>query len=81
MIRRRGGIDRASGEVADVTEKHTTLAKLSAPRLHAAVRRERLFTRLDALRALPASWVCGPPGAGKTTLAASWIEARGIDAY
>ena len=81
MIRRRGGIDRASGEVADVTEKHTTLAKLSAPRLHAAVRRERLFTRLDTLRALPASWVCGPPGAGKTTLAASWIEARGIDAY
>ena len=55
------------------------LAKLTRPRLHKAVARERLFALLDEARShKPAICVVGPPGAGKTTLVASWLDARGI---
>jgi len=54
------------------------LAKLTRPRLHGAVARERLFAQLDGARAgRSAVCVVGPPGAGKTTLVASWLDARG----
>jgi len=53
------------------------LAKLTRPRLHGAVARERLFAQLDqARRCRGAICVVGPPGAGKTTLVASWLDAR-----
>jgi LuxR family maltose regulon positive regulatory protein len=52
------------------------LAKLTRPRLHGAVSRERLFKLLDEGRERPAMCVVGPPGAGKTTLVASWLDAR-----
>jgi LuxR family transcriptional regulator, maltose regulon positive regulatory protein len=53
------------------------LAKLTRPRLHGAVARERLFARLDQERERrPAICIVGPPGAGKTTLTASWLDAR-----
>jgi LuxR family maltose regulon positive regulatory protein len=58
--------------------KPPTLAKLTRPRLHGAVPRERLFSRLDEARSRSAICVVGPPGAGKTTLVASWLDARGI---
>ena len=59
-------------------KKPLPLAKLSRPRLFDALPRARLFTALDELRSHPAIWVAGPPGAGKTTLVASYIEATGI---
>ena len=52
------------------------LNKISPPRLFDAYPRRRLFENLDALRAHPAIWVAGPPGAGKTTLVASYLDMR-----
>lgn len=54
------------------------LAKLSRPRLHGAVPRERLFRRLDDLQPLSVTVVAAPPGAGKTALVASYLESRKI---
>lgn len=52
------------------------LAKLSPPRLHGVYQRRRLFRELDRLRRHSVSWVAGPAGSGKTTLIASYLQAR-----
>lgn len=54
----------------------TKLAKLSRPRLYDALPRERLFNLLDKVSDHPAVWIAAPPGAGKTTLVAGWLESR-----
>ena len=56
------------------------LAKLTRPRLHGAVPRERVFGLLDQKRRHPVVWVAGPPGSGKTTAVASYVEAAGVPA-
>lgn len=58
----------------------TVPAKLSRPRLFDIAPRERLFARLDVCRTHPAIWIDGPAGAGKTSLLAGYIEARGMAA-
>ncbi len=55
-----------------------TLPKLSRPRLVGAVARPRLFELLDQRRANPIIWIASPPGAGKTTLVAGYLEVRNL---
>lgn len=60
--------------------KQPQLAKLTRPRLHRAIERPRLFAVLDeAHDHKSAICVVGPPGAGKTTLVASWLDVRDIN--
>ena len=61
-----------------VTRGGPALAKLTRPKLYDAVPRPRLFSLLDEAGKRPIVWVCAPPGAGKTTLVASFLEARGL---
>jgi len=55
-----------------------TLAKFSRPRLYNVQKRERLFKLLDTHRSHPILWIAGPPGSGKSTLVASYVEARRV---
>ena len=55
-------------------------AKISRPRLFDVVPRERLFALLDANQGRPLVWITSPPGAGKTTLVASYLETRNVPA-
>ena len=55
----------------------TAIAKISGPRLHGVVPRERLYRGLDDALARGTVGIEGPPGAGKTSLAASHLVARG----
>lgn len=57
--------------------RQASLGKLSAPRRAHHFDRERLFALLDHMAAAPAVWIGAPPGAGKTTLAATWTQRRG----
>jgi len=56
------------------------LAKTTRPVVSRAIRRARLFRRLDAARARPVTWISGPAGIGKTTLAATYLSARRLRA-
>lgn len=56
------------------------LAKITRPRLYRVSPRERLFRLLDEQREHPALWITGAPGAGKSALVASYLDARRLDA-
>ena len=51
-------------------------AKITRPVLSEVVPRERLFRLLDEELEKPLIWISGPAGSGKTTLAASFLDAR-----
>jgi DNA-binding winged helix-turn-helix (wHTH) protein len=55
----------------------TRLAKLTPPRLPDTLPRPRLFKQLEDAIQRKIVWVVAPPGAGKTTLVASFLEATG----
>lgn len=54
------------------------LAKFTRPKMHRALMRERLFEHMDEARQQPMVWVVAPAGSGKTTLVASYLEARKV---
>lgn len=57
----------------------TRLAKLTRPALNAAYARTRVFEILDRHKNSPIIWLAGPPGSGKTTLAADYTQRRGLN--
>src|SRR5690242_1000665 len=58
-------------------KRSRSFSKLSRPRLFSVVARERLFNLLsEERRTHPVIWITGPPGAGKTALVASWLDAQ-----
>lgn len=55
------------------------LAKLSRPTLAGTASRARLFSQLDGFRESSVIWVSGPPGSGKTTLVADYLDTFALD--
>ena len=54
--------------------RRVSLGKTTRPSLSGILPRRRLFKLLDEARECPAVWVSGPPGCGKTTFVASYLD-------
>jgi DNA-binding SARP family transcriptional activator len=54
------------------------IAKVCQPRVLGAYQRQRLYEMLDNQKDVPVSWICGPPGSGKTTFISTYVETRAL---
>lgn len=64
---------------ANDRSNHIEYAKTTRPGCAGVLARTRLFARLDEARLKPVVWISGPPGAGKTMLAASYLQAHAVN--
>ncbi len=55
-------------------KEHISPVKITRPRVSGVLLRRKLFGRLSEARQKPVIWVSAPGGAGKTTLAASYLD-------
>ena len=63
-------------------KKHPgALTKTTRPTLASVLARDKLLTVLDGREHASVLWVWGPPGSGKTTLVASYLESRDLDSH
>ncbi len=58
--------------------RHSALGKLNPPRLGRTIDRDRLFEEIEQFSAAPGLWIAGPPGIGKTTLVATYLNRRAL---
>jgi len=56
--------------------RKVSLGKTTRPSVAGVLPRKRLFGLLAT--DVPVTWITGPPGCGKTTLAASWLDHSGV---
>lgn len=75
----RTAVSKRPARTAPKSERIGTLAKITCPDFARASARPRLFGWLDdARRRHPVIWLQSPPGSGKTTLIATYLNARKI---
>jgi DNA-binding SARP family transcriptional activator len=60
------------------SDQMPTLGKMRRPRLGRSIQRDRLFIELDGTESVPGLWIAGPAGFGKSTLIATYLEARAL---
>lgn len=71
-------LTRNKNRAAAIRQIGPPSAKITKPTVSGIFKRERLFRLLDNNRTRSAVWVSGPAGSGKTTLVASYLDARNL---
>lgn len=59
-------------------ESSMSINKITRPSVSGILPRERLFSLMDDALMRPAVWISGPGGSGKSTLVASYLDARNL---